>query len=91
MRTVNDPPEVMHKGGLSSCELWQGYYRRVVQDLRGFGPGAVQDGSRAFNRYRGSLKNCHHCKIRADNWMGRFISAPENMPKFSTVLSEMSP
>ncbi|EPT01262.1 hypothetical protein FOMPIDRAFT_1120746, partial [Fomitopsis schrenkii] len=90
MRTVNDPPEILHKGGSRSCELWHGFYMNVVRDLRGFGPGEVQDGSRVFNRYRGSLKNCHHCKIRADNWMGKFMLTPEKIPKFSTVLAEMS-
>lgn len=81
----------MHKGGTSSCEVWHGFYMKVAQDLRGFGPGEVQDGTRVFNRYRGALKNCHHCKIRADNWMGRFATAPDKLPKFSAVLTEMSP
>lgn len=90
MRTVNDPPEIVHKGGFRSCELWHAFYMNVVRELRGLGPEDAQNGSRVFTRYRSSLKNCHHCKIRADNWMGRFILAAEKMPKFSTVLAEMS-
>ena len=90
VRAANEPSEVMHRGGSPSCELWPGYYVKVLQDLREFGPGNVQDACRVFSRYRGSLKNCHHCKIRADNWQGRFATAPEKMPKFSTVLAEIS-
>ncbi|KAH9931895.1 uncharacterized protein B0H18DRAFT_988506 [Fomitopsis serialis] len=91
MRDANDPPVIMHKGGLQSCNLWYTYYRSVTNDLRNFGPGEVQEGRSVFGRYRSSLKNCTHCKIRADNWARAFEAAPGRMPTFGSVVSETVP
>ncbi|TFY64772.1 hypothetical protein EVJ58_g2397 [Rhodofomes roseus] len=90
IRDVNDPPAVLHKGGMRTCELWHMYYMAVADDLRAFGPGEVQEGGRVFGKYRSSLRSCTHCKLRADNWARAFGSAPGRMPKFSSVVSEMT-
>ncbi|KZT64592.1 hypothetical protein DAEQUDRAFT_732442 [Daedalea quercina L-15889] len=90
MRDINDPPTVLHKGGLRTCELWYAYYMAVTNDLRGCGPGEVNEGSRIFGRYRGSLKGCTHCNIRADKWKRAFEGAPDKMPSFGSVLSGLT-
>jgi hypothetical protein len=68
----DDPPIVLHPGGMDYCERWRKFRNVVVaqvkRDITIFSrfDGIVDDAKRY-------LKDCRHCGIRADKWAERVL------------------
>lgn len=79
------PAVLLHKGGLSECELWLPFEARVLQDLGG-APTTLDAPHKAVDRHRTMVEGCVQCKKRAQHWVYDIQAKTQGLPKFQLAL-----
>jgi len=80
------PPTVLHRGGLSECELWAPFHHRVLREV-GANIGEVQQFDDLLERQmRQDLDDCSHCRTRVANWRYAFAKRVADVPTFDAVI-----
>jgi len=82
----NDPPPVLHRGGMADCGLWRKFRNVVVSQVKRE-KAIFSSFDRIVEGAKHYLKDCRHCRIRADKWTGRVHGHMwEDEPKFTLFL-----
>jgi len=83
--SYNEPPPVLHPGGMEDCGKWGKFRNAVVSQ--------VKSEVARFSSFEGIVegenhyvKDCRHCCIRANIWTGTVCRYSRDMPKFTSFL-----
>lgn len=81
----NEPHPVLHPGGKEDCGKWRKFRNVVVaqvkREIAVFSSfDGIVEGAKHY------LKDCRHCCIRADRWIGQVQGRVWDMPKFTSFL-----
>ena len=84
----NEPPPVLHRGGIEDCGKWRKFRNVVVSQIRREVAifscfDSIVEGAKHYP------KDCRHCYIRADKWIDKVNGQSrrvENMPEFTSFL-----
>lgn len=79
-----EPSQVLHRGGRSSCEYWDKFHmsiiRNLIVDIR-----RLEDLESGFFQKKFLLQECSHCEIRVGHWQATLQKAVKGIPKFSAT------
>jgi hypothetical protein len=83
------PPTVLHRGGISECDLWAPFHQRVLLEV-----GAKISNVQQFNDIlvkgmKEDLDSCHHCQTRVGNWRFAFAKRLGEIPSFDAGMFPM--
>ncbi|KAF8055418.1 hypothetical protein FPV67DRAFT_830280 [Lyophyllum atratum] len=84
---TDEPPVVLHKGGLRDCESWAPFYWEVLRDV-----GSALTQLNRFDKVvedaiDENLDDCSHCTNRARRWSVATFNKVQSILPFSTFLS----
>lgn len=81
----DEPPTVLHRGGLKQCELWSEFSTSVIKRVGGK-IGCMENIKKHIESFEPLISDCSYCQIRASMWIGVFSKKTAAIPKFSTLL-----
>ncbi|KZT05307.1 uncharacterized protein LAESUDRAFT_681702 [Laetiporus sulphureus 93-53] len=73
---------VLHKGGREACEEWWPFQAKILSAL-GCDPENLQEVTGIFRRHVKMLKECSHCRTRAEQWQTSMEAAVLRIPTFT--------
>jgi hypothetical protein len=86
LSAFNQPHVVLHRGGITECKLWKGFYTSVMASIGGKLEN-VKNVKMHIELYEDLLSDCSHCATRAGMWSTFFEKQITAVPKFSHFLS----
>lgn len=83
MRNIQPPKgKMLHKGGVSTCELWFPFQAEVLQEL-GSSLANLARFSEIASRHRPLVEECKQCTQRTFDWQNSIYSRVSVIPPFS--------
>ena len=76
------PPKVLHRGGVSECELWGPFHHRVLRKVGANVSELPQFDNLLEREMQGDLDDCSHCRTRVNNWRHAFAKRMGDVPSF---------
>ncbi|KAF8234764.1 hypothetical protein L208DRAFT_1259924, partial [Tricholoma matsutake] len=75
----------VHRGGNEDCGKWRKFRNVVVAQVKRE-IAVFSSFDRIVEYAKHYLKDCRHCCIRADRWIGQVQGHVWDMPKFTSFL-----